>query len=61
MRSPTPYFNQNYTRHLYARGYGAPGFGRFAKVAIVGTGVYFVSKKLFQYVPSCTLLNSRAK
>ncbi|OJI89533.1 hypothetical protein ABZX51_008647 [Aspergillus tubingensis] len=47
MRSPTPYFNQNYARHLYARGYGAPGFGRFAKVAIVGTGVYLVSKKLF--------------
>ncbi|PYH72900.1 uncharacterized protein BO88DRAFT_401973 [Aspergillus vadensis CBS 113365] len=47
MRSRTPYFNQNYARHLYTRGYGTRGFGRFAKVAIVGTGVYFVSKKLF--------------
>lgn len=61
MRSPTPYFNQNYARHLSARGHGARGFGRFAKVAIVGTGVYFFSKKLFWYVPSCTLLNGRAK
>ncbi|OOF90286.1 hypothetical protein ASPCADRAFT_10798 [Aspergillus carbonarius ITEM 5010] len=46
MRSPTLYFNQNYTRRLHSRGYGARGFGRFAKVAIVGTCVYLVSKKL---------------
>ncbi|PWY77642.1 hypothetical protein BO83DRAFT_222396 [Aspergillus eucalypticola CBS 122712] len=61
MRSPTPYFNQNYARHLYARGHGAPGFGRFAKVAIVGTGVYFVSKKLFQYSMACPSSESTIK
>ncbi|RDH38029.1 hypothetical protein BDQ94DRAFT_135547 [Aspergillus welwitschiae] len=46
MRSPTSYFNQNYARHLHARGYSARGFRRFAKVAVVGTCVYLVSKKL---------------
>ncbi|RAK96658.1 uncharacterized protein BO80DRAFT_449115 [Aspergillus ibericus CBS 121593] len=45
---PTLYFNPNYTRRLHPRGYGFRGFGRFAKVAVVGTCVYLISEKLFQ-------------
>ncbi|PLB49025.1 hypothetical protein P170DRAFT_509677 [Aspergillus steynii IBT 23096] len=59
MRSPSLSYSR-YQRHLHPRGLGPRGIGGLAKVAVVGTCLYFVSKKLFHHHHSHHLPESNA-